>query len=406
VRVLIGHSFYRVPGGEDRYVRQQFELLSEHHDVEMLARDNEALEPDLSTALRMGFSPAAIRTVGDQIEAFAPDVIHLHNPYPALGPAVHLAAARHGVPLVQTIHNLRLRCPNGLMFTEGRSCRRCERGNYVNAALHQCFPSRRQAGAYATVLWLHRFLLRLERYVAVFVAPSNFMTERLVTWGISEQRIATIRNFVPSMRAATSNIGDLGVYIGRLSEEKGLVHLLEALSLAGDPPFRIIGDGPLRHDLEARAARLGLHRTEFLGRVDPWDARRAVASCRFLVMPSLCHENAPLAALEAMAAGRPILVSARGGLPELVEGGGGLVIDPGDIRQVSEHIQLLFRDGDLCRRLGHRAWRFADSELRPERHLARLVQIYGEALRSDPSSTTWAAEKPHISERRESGGSP
>lgn len=382
MRVLIAHSFYRVPGGEDRYVRQQFELLSRHHDVEMIEQHNEALAPELSTAVRMAFSHAAIRSIEDQIEAFTPDVIHLHNPYPSLGPAVHLAAERRGVPLVQTIHNLRLRCPNGLMFTEGRSCRRCERGNYVNAAIHHCFSSRRQAGAYAGVLWLHRFPFKLERKVAAFVAPSRFMTEQLLTWGIPERRISTIRNFVLSIAAAPPNVGDFGVYVGRLSAEKGLPVLLEALSFAGDPPFRIIGDGPLGKDLIALAARLGLHHTEFTGRVDARDARRAVAGCRFLVMPSLCQENAPLAALEALAAGRPVLVSGRGGLPELVESGGGLVFRSGDASGLSEHIQTLFRDRDLCQKLGDRAWRFAVSELRPEHHLDRLLEVYQGALRS------------------------
>ena len=391
MRVLIAHSFYRVPGGEDRYVRQQFELLSRHHDVEMIERHNEALAPDLSTAVRMAFSRAAIRSIEDQIETFTPDVIHLHNPYPSLGPAVHLAAARRGVPLIQTIHNLRLRCPNGLMFTEGRTCRRCERGNYVNAMIHGCFPSRRQASAYAGALWLHRFLLKLEGNVAAFVAPSMFMTAQLTAWGIPEHRISTIRNFVPSMAASPSSIGDFGVYVGRLSEEKGLPVLLEALSLAGDPPFQIIGDGPLREDLIAFAARLGLHRTGFAGRVDAGDAQRAIAGSRFLVMPSLCHENAPLAALEAMAAGRPVLVSARGGLPELVDSGGGLMFEPGDASGLSERMELLFRDRDLCRSLGDRASGFAASELRPEGHLARLVDVYRGAVRSDLPPTTSAA---------------
>jgi glycosyltransferase involved in cell wall biosynthesis len=386
LRVLIAHSFYRVPGGEDRYVRQLFELLSRHHDVEMIERHNEALAPDLSTAAKMAFSPATIRSIEDQIDTFTPDIIHLHNPYPSLGPAVHLAAARRGVPLIQTIHNLRLRCPNGLMFTEGRSCRRCERGNYVNAMLHRCFPSRRQAGAYAGALWFHRFLLKLERNVAGFVAPSTFMADQLRAWGLPERRISTIRNFVPSIAPAPSNVGDFGVYVGRLSDEKGLPLLMEALALAGDPPFRIIGDGPLSRDLKSVGARLALRRTEFAGRVDARDAHRAVAGCRFLVMPSLCQENAPLAVLEALAAGRPVLVSRRGGLPELVESGGGLVFDPRDVSGLSEHIQTLVRDRDRCQELGDRAWGFAASELGPERHLERLLEVYQGAERSKSDS--------------------
>jgi glycosyltransferase involved in cell wall biosynthesis len=378
LRVLIAHSFYRIPGGEDQYVRQQIELLRTDHDVEIVERRNETLTQGVSAAATMVFSRSAVRAVEDLIDEFAPDVVHLHNPYPSFGPAVHLAAARRRVPLVQTIHNHRLRCPNGFMFTEGRVCNRCEPGNYLNAAVHGCFPSRRQAGAYAAALWLHRFALGLDRLVVRFIAPSAYMAGRLRAWGISDDRISLIRNFVRSVAPEPSPVGEYGVYLGRLSEEKGLPALLRALALAGDPPFRIIGDGPVHGDLLALRARLGLRQTEFLGRLDPVDAARAVSGSRFLVMPSEGDENAPLAALEAMAAGRPILVSSRGGLPELAEERRGLVFASGDVQGMSEQIGSLYEDVDLCQALADRAWRYAATELRPERHRDRLLRVYQE----------------------------
>jgi glycosyltransferase involved in cell wall biosynthesis len=382
LRVLVAHSFYRVPGGEDRYVRQQLDLLREEHDVEVIEPRNEALTSGVSTAMSMTFSPRHTRAVQERIRAFAPDVIHLHNPYPSLGPAVHLAAARSGVPIVQTIHNLRLRCPNGLMFTEGRPCRRCEGGNYANATIHRCFPTRSQAIGYAGGLWFHRFALRLERMIARFIAPSAFMAGQLRAWGIPNERISMVRNFVPSIAPSPSPVGEYGIYVGRLSDEKGLPTLLEALARAGDPPFRIVGDGPLHDDLVALVTRLGLEHTEFLGRLDPVDTGRAVSGSRFLVMPSECDENAPLAALEAMAAGRPLVVSERGGLPELANVGAGLVFTAGDPGGMSERIHKLFTDPELCQELAERAWRFAASQLRPDQHRGTLLAIYRAAART------------------------
>jgi glycosyltransferase involved in cell wall biosynthesis len=376
LRVLVAHSFYRVAGGEDRHVRQQVELLKPHHDVELLARFNDSLASNLSTAVRMAFSLEALRAVERRILMFGPDVIHLHNPYPALGAAVHLAAKRQGIPLVQTVHNLRLRCPNGLMFTEGRPCRRCEAGNYANALLHACFPSRSQASAYAATLWLHRFLMRLERMVNVFVAPSDFLSEQLRAWGIPQRRIRIIRNFVPSVPVASSTVGQYGTYVGRLSSEKGLGVLLEALSLAGDPPFQIIGDGPLQSNLIGQAARLGLKRTVFVGRLDAPEVSKVLSESRFLVMPSVCDENAPLAVLEALAAGRPVVLTRRGGLPELVRGGAGLICEPGDARSLAAKIEALLADDELCRKLGTQARGFAQGELSPERHRAQLEAVY------------------------------
>jgi glycosyltransferase involved in cell wall biosynthesis len=386
LRILIAHSFYRVPGGEDRYVSQQLELLGVHHEVELLARHNEKLANGPGAAMKMAMSFAELRAVQAQMERFGPDVIHLHNPYPALGPAVHLAAERLGIPLVMTVHNLRLRCPNGLMFTEGGPCRRCEGGNYLNATLHHCFPSTTQAGAYATVLWIHRFLLRLEGKTDVFVTPSDFLRNRLQEWGIAAKRVETIRNFIPLTPGASAQPGNAGVYIGRLSSEKGLDILLRALALAGDPPFLIVGSGPLEKMLASLAAQLGLRQTRFTGWVSPVEVGTLLRDARFLTMPSLCDDNAPLAVLEGMAAGRPVLVSRRGGLPELVAEGAGLVCEPGDAKGLSDKIRELMGDDGLCREMGNQGIRTVGEKYSADLHRAGLELVYRRLISAGKST--------------------
>src|SRR5688572_21578885 len=249
---------------------------------------NAELTPSVSTAGRMLFSADQVSEVEILIQRFRPDVIHLHNPYPSLGPAVHVAAKRWNVPLAMTIHNLRLRCPNGLMFTQGKLCARCEAGNYANAVTHRCFPSTSQAAAYASALWVHRFVFRLERKVDLFLAPSDFTRSRLLEWGIPGEHIELARNFVSGVSASPAQPGVFGVYVGRLSEEKGLWSLLAALAGAGNPPFRIVGDGPLGSDLRAHAQRLGLTQTQFVGRLGVEQVRETLRDSRFFVMPSEC----------------------------------------------------------------------------------------------------------------------
>ncbi len=198
LRILYAHCFYRIPGGEDRHVRDQVDLVSRAHDVELISEANVDLAEGPATAARMLYSRAKKQHVGAVIDRFAPDVVHMHNAYPSLGPAVLLAARERGVPVVMTVHNFRLRCPNGFMFTEGAMCHRCESGLYVNAIVHRCFPTKKQAGAYAAILWAHRFVMRLEERIARFIAPSEFMGQRLLEWGIGEERVRVIRHFVPS----------------------------------------------------------------------------------------------------------------------------------------------------------------------------------------------------------------
>ena len=384
MRILIAHSFYRLGGGEDRYVRQQVDLLAAHHDVKLIETRNEDLSAGFKTAGQMIYSHRRSE-IEDIMDDHRPDVVHVHNVYPGLGPAVHLAASKRSIPLVMTVHNFRLRCPNGYMYTEGAVCRRCEGGLYLHGLVHRCFPSKKQASAYVSALWIHRFLLRLEDKVSMFLAPSDFMRSQLQKWKISPSRIEMVRNFTSIDPAANPDPGSYGIYVGRLSSEKGLHFLLTALKGAGDPPFKVVGDGPLLDDLITEAARLGLQRTEFVGAVPAVEVNAFMSRARFLVMPSESHENSPLAALEALACGRPLLVSDRGGLPELVRSGAGLIFTSRDAEGAAASIRSLMDDDALARKLGSAALEFARSELTPRAHLTRLEDVYSKAASASPN---------------------
>jgi glycosyltransferase involved in cell wall biosynthesis len=384
LRVLIAHSFYRRPGGEDRYVEQQMELLGPKHEVALFSRRNDELSGGLSTAARMTWSTGSDRSdLRETIHRFQPDLIHLHNPYPALGPAAHLEAQRAGVPLVMTVHNCRLRCPNGYMFTEGKLCHRCEGGNYSNAVLHHCFSDGKQAATYAASLWTHRFVLHLDAKVTAYITPSQFMHDRMISWGFPGARVNVVRNFTDH-HEATAEPGRYGIYLGRLSSEKGVDVLLEALALAGDPPFRICGDGPVMSSLKDLAAAKGLRNARFMGQLPADEVADQLHGSRFFVLPSLWDENAPLAALEAMAAGRPLLVTEGGGLPELVASGEGLICRRGDPRDLADKIRSLWDDDELCVNAGTAALVRAAAEFTPAAHLRRLEDVYQKVTSSPP----------------------
>jgi glycosyltransferase involved in cell wall biosynthesis len=379
MRILVAHAFYRQAGGEDRYVMRQIDLLRRHHEVRLLAEHNDELAADVRTAMKMVYSRAMTQRAEREIVEFRPDLIHLHNPYPALGPAVQLAVRRLRSPLVMTVHNHRLRCPNGLMFTEGRICRRCENGLYASAVLHGCFPDPRQSATYATALWIHRFALRLHETVSLFIAPSHFMRDRLIRWGFRRERTRAIANSVVP-EDVVSPPGTFGVYIGRLSAEKGVDVLLRALAHAGDPPFRIVGDGPLRDAIESLSRELHLTRTAFLGRVESDDVHRILGGSRYLVMPSVSEEVGPLAPLEAMAHGRPIVVSALGALGELVRDGAGFAVPPGDSPALAAAITRLVDEPDLAAAAGRQAWQLCKDEFSTDMHLERLEEAYASVI--------------------------
>lgn len=376
LRILVAHAFYRLDGGENRYVRQQVELLSRSHTVQLAGEHNEALPGGLQAWARMTYSRQKKREFAELLDRFRPDVVHLHNSYPSTGPTVPLACEEAHIPLVHTVHNYRLRCPNAYMFTEGAICRRCEKGVYASALMHKCFPEVRQSAAYASALWVHRFVMKLEDKIALFVAPSRFMRDRLVHWDIPLERTTIVPNYVDPPSQKRTGTGDFGVYVGRISPEKGLDVLIRALVLAGDPPFKIVGDGPVYAEVRRLAADSGLRRTEFLGHLPSETVMDVVNDCRYLAMPSMGEEVFPLAPLEAMAHGKPIVVSAIGGLPELVGDGGGLTFQPGNADKFARQIQKLNEDDDYCRAAGEAGLESWRAKYSPEVHLALLLQAY------------------------------
>ncbi|HVL65036.1 MAG TPA: glycosyltransferase family 4 protein [Actinomycetota bacterium] len=375
MRILIAHSRYRVPGGEDRYVEQQVSLLQERHKVSLAVTASASADRQAATAAGMAYSRARLKDARAAIANSNAQVVHVHNIYPGWGPAVHLAAARESVPLVMTVHNYRLRCPNGLTFTQGEPCTRCVGGAYYNAVVHRCFPTVAQSAVYAASLWMHRFILRFEDRTSLFIAPSLFMRDRLVSWGLPSSKVRVIRNFTDSPLHDEGR-GKGGLFAGRLSMEKGVDLLLRALVRAGDPPFTIVGDGPEGAALRSMARDLGLKNVSFTGLVTPETARGFVSRCRFLVVPSLSDENAPLVALEAMAASRPLLVSDRGGLPELARDGGGLVFRSGDVDALAAQIARLAQDDALCEAAGAAARERIRAEMTPEAHREALEDVY------------------------------
>lgn len=377
MRILIAHSSYRIAGGEDRYVDRQIELLSGAHDIEVVRPHNRDLEGGLRTGARMLYSPTLTRDVSEIVRRFRPHVVHLHNAYPSLGPAVHLATRRLQIPVVMTVHNHRLRCPNGYMFTRGLPCRRCEDGNYVHALVNQCFTSPSQSIAYGTTLWAHRFIMRLEAEVRLFIAPSLYMLHQLERWGLGGPRATLVPNFAwPAPGVNGASPGSYGMYVGRMSPEKGLNTLLEALRIAGDPPFRFVGDGPMLESLSAAAMAFGLTNTFFMGRVPTEELADQFRGARYVAMPSLCDEIAPLAALEAMGAGKPLLLSDRGGLPELVGNDPFLVRPAGMPAEWAEAIRRLHTDDRFCVAAGRRAFRTFCERYSPEAHRRGLEDSY------------------------------
>ena len=381
MRVLVLHSRYLsgTSSGENRVVEDEVELLrSAGHEVRLWAPspDGAAGASRLRLGARAVWSRSAVRRVARLAAELRPDVVHVHNLYPMLSPAVLRTGA---APVVVTLHNYRLLCLPATFLRDDRTCEDCLGKLPLPGVVHRCYRgSAAGSAALAASLGLHRRAGPV-RHVAAVLAVSAFVRDKHVEAGMDAARIRVKPNFVPAMPRRDGAGGDF-LYLGRLSPEKGLDRLVR---LWHDIPARLIvvGDGPDRARLEAAAPGT----VEFKGAVPPDQVGRHLAGARALVLPSICYEGAPRTVVEAYAAGVPVIASRNGALPTVVaDGATGLLVDPADGGGWGRAVGRLGDDQESVR-LGEGAFAAWRSRYSPEQGLADLEAAYT-AVMAKPGS--------------------
>jgi len=409
--LLVNKFFHDIgpAGGVGRYVLQEVESLEElgWRVVPFAIADADAVPNQwdrwfvrardyrtprwspraLADAAALVWNREAARRLDSLLASVEPDVVHLHNIYHHLSPSILPVLSRHGVPAVMTLHDLRLVCPEIHMLRHGLVCERCKGGRFYEAVLGACVKASRAASLLAAIETAHQSWRRLyTRHVRRFLCPSRFYVEKYAEWGFPRDRLEHLPNFVdtavwgaeasPQTREACGEPAYL--CFGRISAEKGLASLLAAHKLweaegASAPVLRIAGTGPWDDELRRRVAELGLRRVEILGALPGPALRAEIARARFTAIPSEWYENAPMALLESMAAGRPVAGAAIGGIPELIEDGGdGVLFPPADPPAILAGLKRALALGPEA---GARARAKAEREWSRPRHMERLAGI-------------------------------
>jgi glycosyltransferase involved in cell wall biosynthesis len=299
---------------------------------------------------------------------------------------VHELLHARGIPVVQTLHNYRLFCANGAFLRNGRNCEDCVAAGPWNAVRHACYrDSRAQTAVWAEATAHHRRLGTFERCVSLFVATSDFARSKLVAAGLDPAKTVVKPN--PVADPGEPRYGGTGaVYVGRMSDEKGPRLLLQAWREMAGLPLLMIGSGPLEAELRELGARIPGVR--FAGQLPPDLVRERMREAQFLVAPSTCYENFPLAVAEAMAAGKPAIASHPTSMSELVENGRtGLLFATGDPHALAQACRELASDPERAAMMGREARERYEDELSPERSTDRLLALYRRALGGDDRSS-------------------
>jgi glycosyltransferase involved in cell wall biosynthesis len=389
MRILILHNRYQQPGGEDAVVRLETALLRDHgHDVDLVEEDNNNIVSrieGIKTALRCVYSRQAFDSTARRIQQFHPDVVHVHNFFPRLSPAVHYASVKAGVPVVQTLHNFRLLCPPAIMYRAGKVCEECVGKTFAWPAVkHGCYRGRVASLAVANMSFAHRAAGTWNKRVSVFVALTEFARGKFASAGVPEEKIVVKPNFVTDSDLDIGNgSGGFVLFVGRLSDEKGIQVLLDAWrKLKRKPALKIIGDGPLRPLVQSAAKEI--EEIEWLGTRENSYTLNLMRQATVLVLPSSCYEGFPLVAAEAMSAGLPVIGSGHGSIAEIIaHGETGRLFTPGDPSALAEQIDWVFHHPCELSVMRERARQEYERKYSADRNHSMLMDIYQLAISSN-----------------------
>ena len=387
MRILVAHNAYLYRGGEDTVVESEIALLQRHgHEVMLYRRDNAELDalPRWQAAMDSVWSKRTVVEAGRLLASFRPHLIHAHNTFPLISPSLYGIADELGIPVVQTLHNFRLLCPQAMLMRNGRYCDDCVGRWPWRAVLHRCYRgSLAQSAVSAGMVSGHRMLGTWRDRVCRYIVLNQMCREIFIRGGLPPEKLSIKPNFVEANDVPGEHKRRGGLFIGRLAAEKGLLTLAQAIRQTPVTRIAVCGSGPLQAFVEQSEW------LDYIGYEQGEALRTRIRNAEFLVMPSTGIESFGLAAIEAFACGTPVIASRHGGLREIVEHGhNGLLVTPGNADELAEAIAYAVSNPIQMRRMGLEAYQTYLARYTPERNYSTLMAIYHQTLASLPTSLT------------------
>lgn len=324
------------------------------------------------------------------------DIAHVHNIYHHISPSILKVLKNKNIPIVMTLHDYKLICPNYSLFNfkDGNICEKCKNGNYFNCYKNRCIKNSKIKSLSASLeMYFQKKFFSYEKLVDVFIAPSEFIKNKFFEFGFSNKNIEVIHNFANHNFGEDKNIEAKEVldqkfflYFGRLAKEKGLDVFLKALSkVKKDFNFYIIGSGPEEKQLKKLVSDLGLDSKVrflgFFGKTRKQDLDYYISKAEFVVVPSLWYENCSMTIVESMVIGKLVMVSNLGGNTELVEDDKtGIVFDPYKESEIVDKIERIIDNRVLIEEMSKNAQKAALERFGEEIYYNKIINIYKELV--------------------------
>jgi glycosyltransferase involved in cell wall biosynthesis len=386
MRILLIHNKYKLPGGEDNVFSSESELLEDHgHEVELIVFDNTVIQSFLDkclNGLKFFYNSSSAKMIARRIEAFKPDVIHVHNFVPLISPSVFFVANKYKVPIILTLHNFRLICPSATLYHKNAIYEKSlqsyfpfdaiMKGVYRNSII--------ETAILASTIAIHHLMGTWRKRVDFYIALTSFSKAKLTSakMPLPADKILVKPNSVQDCGMGTSRRRDHFLFVGRLVEEKGLRTLLQATWRS---PFRliIIGDGPMQQEVIEHTRKNP--QVVYLGPQNKATVISHMKACAALIFPSLWYEGLPLTLIEAFSAGTPVIASRLGAMQELIQHGvNGLLYEAGNERDLVRCVDDVNQNRIDIDLMSERARATYLRYFTPERNYNLLLTIYNKAI--------------------------
>ena len=398
MKIIQVHNYYKQAGGEDEVVSAEKKMLIDAgHQVITYYKNNDDISgfrSMLLTSMKTIWNPATVIEFRKLLKKDRPDVVHCHNTFPLISPAIYWACAKENIPVVQTLHNYRLLCPSANLFFKGE---------IYESSIGKLFPwqavrdrvyrnSRVGTLVVASMLFLHRIIGTWKNKVTLYIALTQFHKEKMIEGGLPENLIMVKPNFISEepeiMISDFLNIEinrPILLFVGRLSPEKGcslLIHAWKKVEQKNKkkPLLLIAGDGPEKNLLENLCNSLSLKEIRFLGLQSREQIQYLMAKADLLIFPSLWYEGFPMTIVEALNRGLPVVASNIGSMRSIiVDGINGFKFKPGDIDDLTDCIKNVLENSNELKEIRDRMLNKPNPEYKSSGNLESLLQIYKKA---------------------------
>jgi len=402
MKVLQINKFYYLKGGSERYFFDLCRLLEQNrHQVIHFSMRSERNLPSIyhhyfAPKIDYQQSKSTLKKIKDAIYFFSnpqanlkleklitdtkPDIAHLHNIYHQLSFSILSVLKKHKIPTIMTLHDYKLICPNYTLYRQGKICEKCQKGKYYYTVINKCIRNSYLASGLCCLEAYFNYITNIYENIDLFIAPSNFLRKKFIQFGFPQHKIVHLPNFTNKSTEITCRPANNDAYIlyfGRLSPEKGLLTLLNAMKLLPNIKLKISGQGSQENQLKKFIQENSLDNITFLGFNKGDSLKKLISQSTLIIIPSEWPENFPISILEAFSLGKPVIASNIGGLPELVQNNQtGLLFEPGNYIDLKNKIEQLLNNPLKIQKMGKIAQEAIKNNYSSEIHYKKIIKIY------------------------------